>query len=242
MSVRGTTGVYGAHFRLPRRIVNRNEFILQHCAGRRVLHLGCVDYSSTGDWPGAVPSEHWLHAKISLVAADLVGLDSSEEGVKLLAERFHIRQVYLADVQDLGSPRLGKFDVVVAGEILEHLPNPGLFLAAVRPWMADDGELIVTTINAYCIRRLLRVLVGIESVHQDHVAYYSHRTLCRLGERYRFRTVEQCAYRLSNRRPFGPYLFERLASILSPDVCEGVIARLVAVPPPNDMAEPQHCA
>ncbi|MBO0181221.1 hypothetical protein J0682_30075, partial [Vibrio parahaemolyticus] len=74
------------------------------------------------------------------------------------------------------------FDVIVAGEIIEHLNNPGLFLSGVRRFMHRDSKLVITTINAYCAMRFfvyaLRGRRGInEFVHPDHVAYYSYSTL-----------------------------------------------------------------
>ncbi len=52
------------------------------------------------------------------------------------------------------------FDVIVAGEIIEHLENPGLFLRACRPLLSAEGSLIITTINAYCWFRFIRYLFG----------------------------------------------------------------------------------
>jgi len=41
----------------------------------------------------------------------------------------------------------GKYDYVVAGELIEHLLNPGAFLAAAKGWIAEGGTLIITTPN-----------------------------------------------------------------------------------------------
>lgn len=67
-----------------------------------------------------------------------------EEGLKKLrSDGYNVR------LMDAESLRLGeKFDVVIAGEIIEHLPNPGRFLERARAHLADGGELIVTVPNA----------------------------------------------------------------------------------------------
>ena len=38
-----------------------------------------------------------------------------------------------------------RFDVVYASEVIEHVPDPGAFVALLAPWVADDGVLIMTT-------------------------------------------------------------------------------------------------
>ena len=81
-----------------------------------------------------------------------------------------------------------KFDVIVAGEMIEHLSNPGLFLKGIQRFMSKDTKLLITTINAYMGMRFwiygLRGQGGsFEPVHQDHVAYYSYSTLSLLIER-----------------------------------------------------------
>ncbi|MCV4607588.1 hypothetical protein OFB74_32295, partial [Escherichia coli] len=87
--------------------------------------------------------------------------------------------LFEADLELLNNVPLERtFDVIVAGEIIEHLNNPGLFLSGVRRFMHRDSKLVTTTINAYCAMRFfvyaLRGRRGInEFVHPDHVAYYS---------------------------------------------------------------------
>ena len=80
------------------------------------------------------------------------------------------------------------FDVILAGEMIEHLSNPGLFLRGIKRFMNRETILLITTINAYCgMRNVIYALRGKggknEPVHQDHVAYYSYSTLKLLVER-----------------------------------------------------------
>lgn len=178
-------------FRLLRRLVGREDYLLAYGAGQRVLHVGCVDFSTTGD-------------------------------------------LHLADAQTLELPGVAPFDVIVAVELIEYLPSPGAFLTAARPLLKPAGLLLVTTTNAYCRCRLLRVAPGVESVHEDHVAYYSHRTLTRLAELSGFAVVEQLNYRLPNRRPLLRYPAQAPACTFSANLGEGIFAalRLPATPPP----------
>ena len=56
-------------------------------------------------------------------------------------------EYHLADVFDF--PETRKYDLIVAGEVLEHLEDPGKLLAKIRALLADDGRLFISTpVNA----------------------------------------------------------------------------------------------
>jgi 2-polyprenyl-3-methyl-5-hydroxy-6-metoxy-1,4-benzoquinol methylase len=214
------------HYKLPKCLVNREQYILKHCRGKRVLHVGCIDWSSEGYWQEAISNPRWLHKSIEQIAQEVVGIDTATEAITYLREIKGLQNIYLGDAQYLEKLRLGIFDVVVAGEVLEHLPNPGLFLESAHTVIASSGILILSTTNAYCARRFLRILVGQESIHPDHVSYYSHRTLARLAELCGYSMIEQCSYRIPNKRPLWPFLLERFSCLLSPNFGEGIIFAL----------------
>ncbi|MBM4031946.1 MAG: class I SAM-dependent methyltransferase [Planctomycetes bacterium] len=214
------------HFRLPRKLVDREAYILAACAGKRVLHLGCVGSVRTGDWHALVNSGRWLHQRIRSAASEAIGIDIERSAVNELRERMGMTDILWGDAQELAALDCGSFDLVVAGEIIEHLPNPGRMLESAHAVLREDGHVIVTAPNAFCARKALGVLLGLESVHEDHVAYYSHRALQRLAAMYGYRVVDQCSYRLRNRTPLLPYVIERIVGILSPNLCEGVICRM----------------
>nr|WP_172632601.1 methyltransferase domain-containing protein [Methanotorris igneus] len=71
-----------------------------------------------------------------------------------------------------------KFDVIVAGEIIEHLENPGLFLDKVKEFLKEDGILIITTPNMLSLRFIIRhTLFGQESPfwkNRDDEIRYGH--------------------------------------------------------------------
>ncbi len=48
-----------------------------------------------------------------------------------------------------------KFDVIIAGELIEHLHNPGLFLNTLYEHLRDEGKLILTTPNPFNFRSFL---------------------------------------------------------------------------------------
>lgn len=82
--------------------------------------------------------------------------------------------------------------LVVCGEVLEHLANPGNFLRSLK--IQFDVPKIFTTPNALSEAGLTWARRGIENVNIDHVAYYSWRTLRTLFDRYEYDVVSWAWY------------------------------------------------
>ena len=158
---------------------------METCCGKRVLHLGCADYPLTEE---KVSMGALLYSEIAKVAQVQIGVDNSVEGIELL-RRYGYKNLYVADAESILEcvPNEDQhFDVVIAGEIIEHLSNPGLFLDSVKAALGKGGELVLTTVNAYCLFRFVWYLghLGVEYVHPDHVYYFSVSTLKRLAARH----------------------------------------------------------
>jgi hypothetical protein len=71
-------------------------------------------------------------------------------------------------------------DVVIAGEIVEHLDAPGPSFRAMPRVVGPDRLLVVTTPNAHRLRNFLAPLGGVELVHPDHTAWHRRHTLANL--------------------------------------------------------------
>jgi SAM-dependent methyltransferase len=170
--------------RLP--IVDRVSYLRDASRGARVLHLGCTNHPYTAQ---SLADGSLLHLRLAETAAELWGVDSDPEGLKTLAE-MGVGTLVQADLERLEEAELpGSFDVIIGGEIIEHLSNPGLFLTGIKRWMTPETRLVLTTVNAYCgMRAAIYLLRGRggrnEPVHPDHVAYYSYSTIHRLLERH----------------------------------------------------------
>jgi len=214
------------------KIVNRVDYLAGLCEGKRVLHLGCASVPFTQQW---LEGGTLLHDLVERVAAVQYGIDSSEEGIGLLRKRGY-GNLAVADVEELATRNpFGRleFDVILCGEILEHLSNPGRFLGGLKPLLRTPGSrLVLTTPNSYCAYRFLYTfLTGREGVNPDHVAYYSPRTLARLVTRHGYAVESLCYYRLGDEfektlnRGWGRILWwtDRLASWLHPALGEGLV-------------------
>jgi SAM-dependent methyltransferase len=183
--------------RLPRgRPVDRHRILLDAARGRRVVHVGFVDELAASKLAQGV----WLHSRLATAAASLVGLDNDADGVRWARSQGF--EAHLVDAQSpdaVAALGLERADLVVAGELIEHLDGTGAFLQAMLLLTRADGELVLTTPNAFRALNFLAPLSGAELVHPDHTAWYSPRTLRTLLERNGWR-VERAAYYRSPRR------------------------------------------
>jgi hypothetical protein len=211
-------------------VVQRVDFIKKTCSGKKVLHLGCTNYPYTKE---AIENNMLLHTELGKTAAELFGFDFDQEGIDILTG-LGVNNLYQADLEKLEEVKLDKtFDVIIAGEIIEHLRNPGLFLQGIQRFMNLDTILVITTVNAFCALRFfiygLRGKGGTnEPVHPDHVAYYSYKTLSLAIKRENLFIKEFYFYDIgTEHRPFNRWyhnLLNDLCIKISPQLSDGVIA------------------
>lgn len=211
-------------------LVQRVDFIKKISRGKKVLHLGCTNYPYTRE---AIDNDMLLHFELEKVAAELYGFDYDQAGLDII-ESAGAKNLYRADLERLDEVGLEEtFDVIIAGEMIEHLSNPGLFLKGIRRFMNERTALVITTINAYCAFRF--IIYGLrgkgganEPVHPDHVAYYSFKTLKLVLEREELRIRNFYFYDIGNEhRPFNRWfynLFNDVCVKISPQLADGVIA------------------
>lgn len=211
--------------------VDRRDYILAACRDRRVLHLGCVDHPFL---PERLASGDLLHAAIDDAAAELWGIDLDRAGLETLRAA-GFTNLYQADIERLESVAItGRFDVIVAGEIVEHLTSPGAFLRQVPRLLAPGGRLLVTVPSAQSIRLAANALRRVEVVHPDHKAYFSPHTLTELLESSGLDVVDLRPYwARPRRRPALHAAYDHVlyaTRLVSPWLGEGLVAAAVAAP------------
>ena len=125
--------------RLPREgPVLRHDFLVERARGKRVVHVGFVDELMATKLAAGV----WLHGRLADASQSLVGLDSAEDGVAWARETgFEAHVVDAQSPEAVAALGLEPADLVVAGEIIEHLDAPGPFLRAMLALVRPDGEL-----------------------------------------------------------------------------------------------------
>jgi len=209
--------------RLKGFIVDREEKILELCGNMSVLHLGCADYpySIVQHKTGKL-----LHERLNKITKRLSGIDLDQDGINYLTSLGY-GNLIKGDVEQLDKLKIREtFDVVVAGELLEHLSNPGRFFESAPSVMNAESVLIITTPNSHSLKRFARALFGRELIHPDHVAYFSPATLEHLCKRYGYEQLE-CFYYLSEPgNSIKKILFLPLKwfiQALAPAIADGII-------------------
>jgi hypothetical protein len=177
------------------RPVDRIRFIAESCAGRRVLDLGAMDETA---WQAKRGRGTWLHEEIGRRALSVDGIDNSalvpEEG---LSTGVHatIRRGDITQPERLIAAMERSPDVIVAGELIEHLDSPLQFLRRFAGIERLAGKtLLVTTPNATALHNVLIGLTRRESTHHDHLCILSYKTLSTLCTRAGFREWEIIPY------------------------------------------------
>jgi SAM-dependent methyltransferase len=155
-------------------IKDRAEFLKEYVAGKYVLHGGCVD---AGLLDERRESKLLLHDILGQTARRLVGVDVDKPGVDKMIQQGY-KDIYHADLEHWDYQ--DKFDVIVLGEIIEHIDNCGDFLLSVKKFCRPDTEVIFTTPNNYYFLFWIYALLGKESIHPDHnylFSFYSIKSL-----------------------------------------------------------------
>jgi len=100
-------------------VEDRLEVISKYAYGKRILDLGCV---------GEGPSPSWLHFSLVQWGKEVLGVDIDKTKINRLRKLGY--NVICGNAERIKINK--KFDVVIAGELIEHLSNPGLFLENIK--------------------------------------------------------------------------------------------------------------
>lgn len=159
-----------------KRPVRRIDYISNLCLKRNVIDLGALDETAFFLKRG---QRNWLHSRIAELATKVVGLDNSKlvpiEAIKTSDNS----QIIKFDIESLGclgrTLKLSDFDLVVAGELIEHLSEPQIFLSNLAK--LNIKNIIISTPNACSIHNFVLGMFRMESMHMDHVNIFSFKTL-----------------------------------------------------------------
>lgn len=136
-----------------------------------VLDVGFLGQGIKQDNPA------WPHALLKRLAKEVYGLDLA------LGDPFKGDPHYAeASAEHFSFPV--KFDVIFAGDLIEHLSNPGLFLESCAAHLKPGGRLILTTPNTFNLFNMAEKLTKREpTINPDHTFYFNSKTLQKLLEK-----------------------------------------------------------
>lgn len=169
-------------------LVDRISYIASLCKDKEVLNIGCADVTRLHY---AIETHSHLHLRLAKVSRRLIGVDISKDALEELAQYVDPSTLVCHDAENLEDlTHLGRFDVIVCGEIIEHLTCFGSMLEGARHLLKDGGLLIVTTPNALALKFALHAIFrGVDISSDYHTCLFSPKTLTQTLIRHGFRNV-----------------------------------------------------
>lgn len=165
-----------------RKAQKRDKFntIVEMCSGKSVLDVGCVGQDKGYD------HESWLHGRIAKVSESLVGADINQEGIDAMNQMGYS----VFQPEELEKTQK-KFDLVVMGDVIEHVNDPGSFLAFYAQFLNEGGKMIICTPNSFGIRYIIQVLIyGKPGTNEEHTVSFDPYVMLELFQRIGLEPVE----------------------------------------------------
>lgn len=140
--------------------------------GRRLLDVGAAD----GLLSRHLTERGW---KVTAIEADP---ELARAGAA------HCERMVVADLGRGVPPIGGEFDAIVCGDVLEHLAEPAVALAALVPLLAAGGEIVISVPNVAHLWVRLSLMAGRFDytergiLDRTHLRFFTRRTLDRLLE------------------------------------------------------------
>jgi 2-polyprenyl-3-methyl-5-hydroxy-6-metoxy-1,4-benzoquinol methylase len=125
---------------------------------KKVLDMGCRD---------GILTRHFIEQN------EVTGLDIDKQALEACRENLKIETKWADCSLQIPIPT-SSFDVVVAGEVIEHLPYPEITIAEISRILKPEGLFIGSVPNSYHLKNRLRVLKGrLIDYDQTHLRAYN---------------------------------------------------------------------
>jgi len=161
----------------------RVQALLQKVQGPDILHVGCVGHRVA---ESAAEKAHSLHHQLCqrFAAVNVLGLDTDSNGIERMKQIGF--RVEVGDAQNLQFNSC--FDTVLAGELIEHLQNPGRFLEGSARALKPGGTLVLSTPNVFSVMLNLMYWKNYDrAFNREHALWFCPQTLRELLRRGGFR-------------------------------------------------------
>lgn len=159
----------------------RSRFLLAHVrAGERVLDVGC--------------GEGRFAAELARAGASVVGVDVAEEPLRRARTRHPDLDLRVVDGEGAWDLDDAYFDVVWAGEVIEHVADTAAWLSEVRRVLRSGGRLLLSTPAHGPLARARLALSGRAFARHfdplgEHLRFYSRDTLAQLLAEFGFEQI-----------------------------------------------------
>lgn len=161
---------------------------LRSAKAKTVLDLGCGNGSCS--------------AELSSNGYSVVGCDSSSSGIAIARDEHPSIDFFEYDISQPFPPgRRGKFDAVIALEVVEHLLQPRCLLSAAFEALRPGGTVVISTPYHGYLKNVALAVTNKFDFHWHplrdfgHVKFFSQKTLTML--------VEECGFQAKSFHRLG---------------------------------------
>jgi len=194
---------------------------------KNVLDVGVVNHIAE-----SAEDPDWLHGRLLAVASRCFGVDIAAEGIRKLLEKGY--NVALCDItSEQGENITDRFDLIICGELIEHLGNPSRLFDAARRLLVPGGSLVLTTPNPFYLGRIFRHLFNASCENVDHVTMLFASGVAELADRA---GLELKSYRgiypepvTKKRKLFLPVKWMVQATTNNEAACESIVYECIRV-------------
>jgi len=185
---------------------NKDNHIIDLVKSKKILHLGCVGFADLETSDRVKLAKDSLHFRLTEIA-DTKGIDYSSEAIRYYQENNIFNNVLFGDVEKLDDVNIeDTFDVIVAGDILEHLSNPGLMLEGIKKFCKNHTDIIITTPHSFGLMNFIRFIFGKFVEGNEHVMTFNVQNIFNLLKRYEFTVIsmDTCYQKNATRKTLFP--------------------------------------
>jgi 2-polyprenyl-3-methyl-5-hydroxy-6-metoxy-1,4-benzoquinol methylase len=148
---------------------------------KNILDIGCYD----GTFLSLIKNRN----------NNFYGIDASEYAVKKAKNKgIKVKKFFFDDKAKIPFKN-GFFDLIIAGEIIEHIYDTDFFLEEIFRLLKPNGYLLLSTPNIASLGRRLMLLFGVSPIIEispnekdssGHIRYFTFKTLEALLNKHRF--------------------------------------------------------
>ena len=155
----------------------RSRYLLSAVVrGERVLDVGC----GAGEFS----------AELARAGARVVGVDVAPTALERAQTKHPDLDFRLVELDRPLPLKDNSFEVVWAGEVIEHIADTARWLSELRRVLAPGGRLLLTTPDHGRVRLAIRGVEHFSDPLGDHLHLYTRRSLRRLLEEFGFAEVQ----------------------------------------------------
>lgn len=164
---------------------SREAKIVSSATTRRVLHLGCVGHTDLPLERKIALAGETLHASLVKVCKSVLGVDLDKQAIEGLKAAGTFSNLVVGDACQLDPDQIGDdWDLIVVGDLIEHVSNPGGLLDSIKSVMNSETRLLITTPNSFSLPATIRHAVGTFREGNEHVLSFNYINIQQLLERH----------------------------------------------------------